>query len=252
MIKYTLLELTQKVLRSISGDEINSISDTVESLDIVDIIEDTYVDIVTRLNLPEMYGIFTLQASGDIAKPVTMSVPNTVDTVLWVKYNTKTATDTDPLWTDIQWKEPFDFVSYVQQFSESDDDVISYTEPGGNQLFCYTDRAPKFYTSLDDRYVLFDSYDSGVDSTLTSAKSQVYGTRILTFTKDDDYVPDLDANMFPLLLNEAKATAFVELKQTQNANAEKKAKKHWITQQKSKQNVRGETLFQRRPNYGRR
>lgn len=252
MSKLTLLDLTQKILRSISGDEVNSINDTVESMDVVDIIEETYYDIVARLNLPEMYGVFQLTASLNTSKPVTMTVPSTIDTVLWIKYNKVSSGDTDPDWKDIHWMEPYEFVTHVQSFSESDSDVISYTAPDGNQLFCYNDRPPTYYTSIDDRNVVFDAYDAAVDDTLVTAKTQCYGTKMPVFTKDDEFVPDLDANMFPLLLNEAKATAFVELKQSQNANAEKKAKKHWITQQSSKQNVKGSTLFQKLPHYGRK
>lgn len=252
MSKMTVLDLTQKILRSIGGDEVNSISDTVESLDVVDIIEETYQDIVARLNLPEMYEVFGLQASGDTNLPVTMYVPNTIDTVLWVKYNVVQYGETDPDWKDIKWLEPYEFISHVNEFKLSDTEVISYTTGDGKTLFCYNDREPTYYTSLDDRTIVFDAYDSTVDSTLSEVKTQCYGTRIPVFTKDDDFIPDLDSNMFPLLLNEAKATAFVELKQTQNMRAEKIAKKHWIGQQTSKENVRGDKLFKKLPHYGRK
>lgn len=252
MSKMTVLDLTQKILRSVGGDEVNSISDTVESLDVVDIIEETYKDIVARLNLPEMYEVFGLTASGSTSLPVTMTVPSDIDTVLWVKYNTVEYGDTDPDWRDINWLEPYDFMSHVGAFKLSATEVISYATGDGKTLYCYNDRAPSYYTSLNDRTIVFDAYDAAVDATLTEAKTQCYGTKIPVFTKDDDFIPDLDANMFPLLLNEAKATAFVELKQTQNARAEKIAKKHWITQQNVKQNVRGDKLFDKLPHFGRK
>jgi len=252
MSKLTLLELTQKILSSIDGDEVNSINDTVESMQVVEVIQDTYYDIVARLNLPEMYGVFQLTASGNTAKPVTMSVPSTVDSVLWVKYNTIESGDTDPKFTDIHWMEPLEFMDYVLGLQESATNVISYTAPDGNLLLCYNDRAPKYYTSLDDRYIVFDAYDSAVDSTLQTSKTQCYGTKMPTFTKSNSFVPDLDANLFPLLLNEAKSTAFAEIKQSQNANAERKAKKHWIKSQLTAQNVKGLTLFEQLPNYGRK
>jgi len=252
MRKLTLLELTQKVLRSVGGDEVNSISDTVESSDVVDIIEDTYMDMYTRIDAPERFDMVQLQASGDTAKPVTMSVPSNIDTVLWVKYNTKTPTDTDDVWDDVKWLEPKDFLDLVLSYQESATNIISYTAPNGTKLYCYNDVGPKYYTSFDDRNIVFDAYDASVDSTLQASKTQCYGTKIPTFTRSDSFVPDLDANLFPLLLNEAKATAWAELKQSTNARVEKSAKKHWIHQQKSKQNVRGNTLFENRPNYGRR
>ena len=44
MPKLTVLDMTQKILSSMDSDDVNSISDTEESLQVVDIIEDTYHD----------------------------------------------------------------------------------------------------------------------------------------------------------------------------------------------------------------
>ncbi len=52
-----------------------------------------------------------------------------------------------------------------------------------------------------------------MDTTLQTSKTLCYGQIIPTFTLEDSFIPDLDDTQFPLLLNEAKAIAFVELKQ---------------------------------------
>ena len=52
-MKYTLLEMTQDILSNMSSDEVNSISDTPESLQVATIIKQKYYDIVSRGDLPE-------------------------------------------------------------------------------------------------------------------------------------------------------------------------------------------------------
>ena len=51
MAKYTLLELTQAVLTSIGGDQVNSISDTTESTDVAETIRGLYNNITTATDL---------------------------------------------------------------------------------------------------------------------------------------------------------------------------------------------------------
>ena len=52
-MKYTLLEMTQDILSNMSSDEVNSISDTTESLQVATIIKQKYFDLISRVNRPE-------------------------------------------------------------------------------------------------------------------------------------------------------------------------------------------------------
>lgn len=86
MATMTLLQMTQNVLSRLGSDEVNSISDTVESMQVATIIQNKYFDIISRGVVPENKQLFQLTASADITKPTLMTVPAGVSTIEWIKY----------------------------------------------------------------------------------------------------------------------------------------------------------------------
>lgn len=254
MKKYTLLEMTQKILSSLDGDEVNSINDTVESQQVVEILETIYHDLMTQMDLPEHYKMVNLQALGDSTRPVVMQVPETVDEVLWVKYNKVEVSGGDPVWDGCEYLTQSEFSDHVLSFNPASPNVMSYypNESTDITFYCETNRPPQYYTSLDDNRIVFDSYTSDIESTLQAAKTQAYCLLKTDFIKTDNFIPALDANGFSFLLNEAKATAFAEMKQVSNAKAEKNARRGMIHLSRSKQNVKGIPFFFNTPNYGRK
>jgi hypothetical protein len=68
----------------------------------------------------------------------------------------------------------------------------------------------------------------------------------------DTFTPDLDSQQFPLLVNEAKALAFFELKQQPHVKAEQELKRQWSTVQKNKSINNRPTYFNELANFGRR
>lgn len=68
----------------------------------------------------------------------------------------------------------------------------------------------------------------------------------------DSFIPDLDDEQFTLLLNEAKALAYFELKQSAHPKAEQEIKRGWSSVQKNKSVVNSPGYFNELPNYGRR
>lgn len=250
MKKYTLLEMVQKILSAMDADEVNSISDTVESLQVVELIEGVYNDIVTRLDAPEHYKLFEINASGDSDLPTVMYLPSTVDSLEWVKYNVIASGETDPEWRRIKYLDKETFIDRQLGLKLSDSGVFQYTIPSYIEMLGYNDRAPTYYTSFDDRMLVFDAYDSEVEATLQKSKTVAFGKILPTFIRNDAFTPDLDANGFSLLLNEAKALAFSEIKQVANDKAEKNARKGWIKSQRDKHNIKENRM--RLPDYGRK
>lgn len=234
-MRYTLIELVQRILESMDSDEVNSISDTTESLAVANIVKECYFDIISNLDLPEKKDIFQLDASGDSTKPCLMYLPDDILDLDTLKYNNNTTSD--PVWYDVQYL-PFD--AFVEQMSslsmdETNVDSMTVTENGDVFTFKYlNDALPTLYTSFNDRTLLFNSYDSSVNSTLVSAKTLCSGGVEPDFDLDDDYTPELDPRQFQLLLNASKAQAFIELKQVENPKAEKKERKNTITAQRTK------------------
>jgi hypothetical protein len=67
------------------------------------------------------------------------------------------------------------------------------------------------------------------------------------------FIPDLPDKFFPTLLAEAKAQAFVNLKQQANVREERKAQRgRVIMRNESWRNENGEAKYNTRVNYGRR
>jgi hypothetical protein len=252
-MKYTLLELVQRILESMEDDEVNSITDTSSSTQVANIIKENFFFITGRSDLPEHYDFFQLDASGDADLPVIMTVPDNVLQLEWVKYR-DTSTDNEQYAT-VQYKAMDDFLSYIHQLNTSNDNVGTYTITANDEEFQgrYTnDAAPKYYTTFDDHTLLFDSYNSVEDTTLVKSKTMCYGQLAPTFTLDDDFTPDLDSKQFQLLLQTSKAQAYEEMKQAPLQDARVKERRGWIGIQRQKRKVEKVPELDRLPNYGRK
>lgn len=218
MATRTLLEIVQDILNSMDSDEVNSINDTLEAMQVAQIVKTTYYNIIDGKDWPQLYQLYQLTGLGDTTKPTHMQIPENVVDVDWVVYNVRKTTDTKDKYTPIKFIAPFDFMAMVNKRDSSASNILQVTDTV--VLNILTDKAPQYYTSFDNGYVIFDSYDVDVEDSLQSSKTQCYGKVHPTFTLDDDFVADLPVQAFSYLLNESKSTAFAELRQTQNPKAE--------------------------------
>lgn len=232
--------MTQMILSSLDGDEVNSISDTVESSQIATILKNSYYDIISSLDLPEHKTLFELTATG-ISTPVVMTKPTDVTDIEWLKYNNYTSNDPHNQFLEVSYVDLKTFLemSYALDPADADVGTCNVTTFNADSLVLnyYIDRHPKLYTTYDDHTILFDAYDADEDAFLQKTKTQAFGLMIPTWTASDGFTPDLDARQFTLLLNEAKAQASIELKQAANPKAEKRARRGWIQAQRTKKNI---------------
>lgn len=254
-MKYTLLEMTQLILSSMDSDEVDSINDTTESLQVANVIRTAYFDMVTRSALPEDFSPFNLDASTS-ASPTKMSLPVNYANVDRILYNKETLTDTAQRWETVSYLSLPEFQRRMYALDETDTvhvGTYNLTVNGSTIPILYVkDEAPQFYTTFDDNTILFDSIDTAVETSLASIKSQGFGRRIKVFTMADSFTPELDDDQFPLLVNEAKSLAWAELKQTVHQKAEQSARRLKISQQKIKQAIKGCAAFDELPNFGRK
>ncbi len=239
-MKYTLLELTQAVLSSMDSDEINSINDTVESQQVVEVIKTVYDDIISRSDLTTNKTIFNLTASTNPLQPIVMSKPEDIERIEWIKYDTRALGDTTPNWTNLTYLPPVDFIDYMHSGNLEGTEIETFEYTNGAFVMTFTfrnDTAPHYYTSFDDNSIFFDSYDSEIDTTLQSSKSLCYGLKVTAFEKTDDFTPELQPQQFALLLHESKSLAWAELKQAGHEKAEQSARRNWRHLQKTRQEV---------------
>jgi hypothetical protein len=251
-MRYTLLELTQKILSSMDSDEVNSISDTTEAEQVVAIIKTCYYDLVAVGELPRDEDLFQLTPNGDLAKPVTMNMPSDVNDIRWLKYDYQTTSNPYPNFQPLEPLCLVDFIEMVTNFNPTDTNVTMYRYGVANvPLYCRNDIAPRYYTTPNDGVVLFDSYDNTVDSTLQGSKTLCFGQKDYPWTEVDSFVPPLDDKQSQRLLHEAKSLAFAELKQTAHAKAEKSARDIKIDQQASKHKILPNTYWNTTYDFGR-
>ena len=258
MAAYTLLDYIQAVASSLDSDEVNSYDDSVESLQIANIIKTVYNDVQARADLPEHFTLFELTASGDNTKPVLMTRPSTVTAIEWIQYNKVATGDTDPIFEDINFLPINEFVQMQDRLLVSATNVASFEQIIGSEAdsitFIYrNDKAPTYYTTFDDYTLIFDSFDTAVDTTLQKTKTRCYGRKDQSFTMSNNFVPFLDRDLSTLLLNEAKVLAFSELKQVGHDVAKQWAQRGWTKMQKAKRGVNQDrNELDRAPNYGRK
>jgi hypothetical protein len=254
-MKYTLLQLTQMVLSSMDGDEINSINDTVESQQVVKIIKTCYGDIFSRGNAPENYVLFNLTASGDSTKPTLMTLPTTVTNLLWLKYDCKRTGETDDNFLPMEFLPLPEFLNRMHAYvPSSNSDLLQFThEIEGVSITFIVDSsvAPSYFTTWDDNSFMFNSYDSVVDTTLQGSKTLAYGERQPPWTESDSYSIPLDDHQ--LLLHEAKALAWSEMRQLAHPRAERSARQQWVQFSRTKHKILdGDDYKTATPNYGRK
>ena len=248
MPKLTVLEMTQDILSDLDSDEVNSINDSVESLQVAQILKSTYFNIIDGRDWPHLYQNFQLTASGTTARPTHMRLPDNIIDVSWIKYDCKEFGETRDRVKPIQYKAPTDFLELLEQRDSTDATVTEVVDTSNISMNIYNDRAPLYFTSFDNEYVVFDAYDIAIDTTLQTSKTSCYGKVYPTWTMADTFIPDLPTQSFSYLLNEAKSTASLRLKQV----PDQKAEQHSITQKRRQSQAAwriagGITM----PNYGR-
>ena len=222
MAKFTLLEIVQKILSDMDAEEINSIGDTTESTQVASIVEDTFYNIISNRLIPEHQQLIKLTSLSQLARPTHFRYPDNTTKITHVWYDV--SDDDSYEYATVEFVEPEEF--FRRTVNRSQDYVDVEDVNGGTHLRILNNKMPDFYTSFDDYNIVMDSYDSSVDTTLTSAKTRAMGTVIPTFqSTNDDYTPDLDDNYFPLLINESKSVAMSILKGAPDPKVEQAARR---------------------------
>jgi hypothetical protein len=368
MSKLTLLQLTQSILSALNSDQVNSISDTVESLQVAECVKTSYLNMLGRYDLPEHNQLFSLNSSDDPTKPTLMMKPDGVNRIEYIKYfdsnpfdsnslqtsqfgayshdlnldlvpqnpwNTTSTTSNTigtgsksfvvasntisvsigqgvqaffnstnvltgtviawnpttftlvinvtsfagsgtytvwnitgsggvsvaPGYRDVDLLDPMDFITMVSLFNLTDNNVGTYTLtvneletglPGSFKINYKNDRTPRFYCILSNLYILFDSYDVTQDTTLQTSKTLAYGWVMPAFQMVDGFIPNLDEQQFPMLLNMAKDLAFIELKEKSHPQADREVNRQLASLQKFKALGNRPSPFEQLPSFGRR
>ncbi len=230
-MKYTLLEMVSDILSDMDSDEVNSIDDTVEAQQVAQIIKTCYFEMIANRNWPHLKKLIQLDPSLDTTRPVYLKIPEEVKELEFVRYDVTKADAVNQEWRTLKYKEPLEFLDYVSTRNSSNDNVVKISDYNGVQLLIVNDQAPTYWTSFDDVHLVVDSYDKAVDDTIKKSKTACSVYINPSWERMDESVPNLPIEAFPALLEEAKSTAFLALKQMANQKAEQKAKRQqsWLS-----------------------
>ena len=247
-MKMTLLDIVQDILNDMDGDEVNSIDDTFESQQVAQMVKSTFYAMMSNRNWPHLKRPIQLSASGDPALPTHMSLDQDVTELSFINYNKAKAGETRKKYQPVQWLAPDDFLVRINRLNNDADNIDVITDPTGVELLIRNDLAPSHYTSFDDTNLVFNSYDSSVDTTLQSSKVQAHAYVSPQWLAEDGFTPDLPDEAFTALLEEAKSRASIKLKQQEDPKAEQESRRQqrWLSRKSWR--VSGGIQY---PNYGR-
>jgi len=217
-MKSTLLQIVQSILSDMDAEDVDSISDTVEAQQIASVVEDTYYNIISGREIPEHMVLTTLTSLGDSSRPTHFSYPSNTKSLERVEYNI--TTDSTPRWRDIRYVSPDYFIDNM-----SGSETAVSTVVNSIPIYIWNDKMPSYYTSFDDNYIIMDSYDASVETTLQASKVRAFITEFPTFSQTDGFVPDLDETLFPYLLAESKSVCFSIFKSGTDPKIEQAARR---------------------------
>jgi len=244
-MKKTLLEIVQDILSLGDDDDVNSISETVQAEQVAKLVASSYETIVAGKALPEMASLAQLEGLSDADRPNYLRLPDNVRFMEEFRYKIKGRFKT------VLYEEPQAFISRISSRDTTKDNVILVEDVSSLvQLPIVNDSRPTVWTTFDDEHIVCDSYDSAVESTLHAANTMAYVlAHPAPFEIRDDFIPDLDATMFPALINEATSMYFAVFKSGVNQKVEQSARRARVATQNDMYRLHGKD---RLVNYGRR
>jgi len=196
MASYTLLDVVQSYLNATDGFPVNSIDDSTEADQVADIAKIIFDEVVTDIrDWGRHRNIIQLDSVADSTKPNYLKLPSTVirlnESVIRYNKATGDAGDSTLVYQTVNYCRPDDFLERINARSTNQNKTQIVTDFSGIQFTVLNEKAPDYYTSFDDEYLVFDSFDSNVDSVLQNSKTQCVATVDATFSKTDDWVIDL-------------------------------------------------------------
>ncbi len=254
MAKMTLIDAVQSILSDADSDEVSSINDTVESEQCAQVIKDTFDRIVSLHDLEHIKQIRRLDATSSTT-PNVLNRPEGFHTIEWVQYDTKTAAGDPQSYSYMTYCEPDEFLTRIQGRNTDDStvDAVNLVTLGIDVVLpIRNDQAPSFYTVMDvgSDYLIFDSYDSDLESNLQQSKNLSYGMQQPTLSLANLSTFTVPKHLESLILSEAKAMYF-DLFKDGTTREQDRARRRTEVRAQRQRNIIKNSDNDNRPDYGR-
>lgn len=218
MAQLTLLEVVQSYLNATDGWNVSSISDTSESEQVALIAKEVFFEVVNDIkDWKYNQKLIKLDSLADLTKPNYLSIPSSFQKIKFseVRYNKRTElTGNNSIrYGLVDYLSPQDWLDCMNQRAVGLNDSQLVQDFSGVSFVIKNKAPPTFCTSIDDKYLIFDSFNSDVEDTLQSSQSQIIATVEKTFTIEDQHLIDLPDDFMPDYLSLVKARASEYLRQ---------------------------------------
>ena len=247
-MKMTLLEMVIRVLNASEGDEINSISDTIEAYETATDIQTVYYDIIGRKDWQFLRVLETLDSVGDSNYPTHLLIPEHTSKIETLSYNKRQSIGGRNLYKQVHYKYPDEFLVYVNGRDNTATNYSEITDINGAKFTIRTDAHPTYFTSFDDKYIVMDAYDSAIENTLQGSQTQTLIYKHPVWSMTDNFTPELPAEMFPMFLAECMSFKIAKDENRLIQKTEQTAGRHQRHLSQTHGVVQGGV---RLPNYGR-
>lgn len=247
--RLTLLEIVQRVLNAMNHDSVSAYNDTIESQQIAEEARILYYDMMDRDDWPHLMKSITLEAVDSASYPTHMIIPVDVTRIDSIRYDVRESGETNRQYRIIHYLNPEEFLDHIYTRNNDDSNVDIVADYDGIELLIINDQAPTYWTSFDDHYVVFDSYDSAIDTNyLDDTKTVARVKEIPPWTTSDAFIPDMPDQMFSAYIAELTAACFNYWKQGTSPVDERRAARGISRLRKYAEKVNGP---ERKANYGR-
>lgn len=239
----TLVEIAERVAAYCNASHINSLNDSDEALRIANIIKECYEEMILSKEVQTALELFQLQSYSNDTAPTRLELPEKALTLDIVKYTSSQNKIYSPVYL-----EPMDFIERSLGEDIEQDYVKTITDKESGAVYnIRTNKDPSYYTIMAGTYLIFDSYNKDFEDSIQGRHALVYGHTLPEFKLEDDFIPDIQEQQFPVLVSRAKIAADMELRNNYNAIEHDRSKKMFLNvDNNSKSYTRGSTSWNNR------
>jgi hypothetical protein len=252
MAKPTLLEFVQDILSDADGDDVNAITDTVEADQCARVVRDCFDQIVDLHDFEHTKTLKQLAATS-ASTPNVMTRPEGFHTLEWIRYDKRILSGDQQNFELVYYMEVDRFIASASSLSTDDSTVDGVTLSTGHVLPVRNDKAPTYFTVMDQGSdeIVFDSYDSALETNLQASKSLAYGIEKPSLALVGSSEISLPKHLAVLVKREARAMYFDLYKDGITSEVDR-TRRRAETRAQRQRNIIKNTDNDNRPDYGRK
>lgn len=251
MAKPTLLDIVQGILSDADGDNVNSLSDTVESIQCAQVVIDSFDHIVDTFDIKHHTKTVQLDATS-VTTPAQMTRPAGLHSIQWIKYDIRELIGDPPKFDYVTYMSQERFLELVHARSSAASNTQAMILDSGHNIYILNDQSPTNWTVMDGYdNIVFDSYDALIETNLQTNRSLAYGDIKPTLSLADGSIPDLSDELFSTLKNDARAFYFDVFKDGVTKKVDERDRRSTVRAQRKRHITKLEAK-QTGQNYGRK